>query len=150
MKLKVSSIISFLTITGMLLLTSSSTLARECNSYERDKAEAFAEQAAKELVDKFGGGQDIRVEVTSCNYNTYSKKFKIGVNIYWNGAIFRSHHYELDGILTVNEDGTQAEFARTWANQRLKDLETLKKWVVGGIIVIGVLNALGKSEQNNY
>ena len=123
-----------------------SVTARECTQLEKDKAEYFAEQVAKKIVDKVGGGQDIRAEVTSCEFNSYSRKFKIGVNIYWNGIIFRSNHYELDGILTVNDDGSAPQFSRTWANQQFKDMESLKRWAaigIGGIILLDALSESG-------
>jgi hypothetical protein len=127
-------------------------MARECTQLEKDKAEYFAEQAAKKIVDKVGGGQDIRAEVTSCEFNSYSRKFKIGVNIYWNGILFRSNHYELDGILTVNDDGSNPQFSRTWANQQFKDMESLKRWAaigIGGIILLEALSESGNDSGKN-
>jgi len=116
------------------------SFARSCDSNGQDKAEYFAEIAGNEIVDKFGGGQDIRVKVTSCDYNSYSELFKVEIEVYWSGAIFRSNKYNIDGMLKMKSDGTDTDFSQTYANERVKNLRFFRN-LVGGAIVLGALAA---------
>lgn len=109
--------------------------ARSCSSNDYDKAEYFSEQAAKEIVDKYGGGQDIRSELRSCKYNSYSKEFKTTINIYWNGSIFSSNNYNVDGVLKFRSDGTLISFAKSYENSAVKDLNFL----IGSVVVFATL-----------
>jgi hypothetical protein len=104
--------------------------------------ERYAHNAAEQIMNSVGGGQDLRVNIISWKYNSALKQYKINCEIYFNGAIFRSHHYEVDGILTVNEDGSNAKFSRTWVNQRFAELENNLKILAGFGAVIYILNNL--------
>lgn len=112
--------------------------AGTCSRYEKDKVEYFAESAAKNIVAEFGGGRDIRVSVESCEFNSYSKKYKANIEVYWNGAVFRSNSYNVDGQLKVKKDGRGAEFSQTYANQAVKDL-VFWVTVAAGTIVLADL-----------
>ena len=106
----------FLAITVVFFSVASQAYARSCDRDEYDKAEYFAEIAGKKMVKKYGGGRDIRVNMRSCNYNSYSGIYKTKIEVYWNGAIFRSNNYNIDGELQMKSDGSQAEFSETYAN----------------------------------
>jgi len=122
--------------------------ASPCNSYQRDKAEYLAEQFGEKFVNEIGGGQNIVVSLEKCNYNTYSKQFRLKIDITWDGVIFSSNHYEVDGILKLNDDGSNGSFAKTWSNQQFNNLQFWEKLIGGTIAGIIILNNM--SEQNNY
>jgi hypothetical protein len=48
----------------------------------------------------------------------------------------------VDGELTVNEDGSDAKFSRTWINQRFARLERNLKILMGVSATIYILNNL--------
>ena len=112
--------------------------SRKCDKSEYDKAEYFTEKAGAKLVEKFGGGSNIRVNMTSCDYNSYSEIFKTRVEIYWNGMIRGSREYNIDGILKMRSDGVQSEFAETYASSNVKNLR-FWGYLAGGAVVLGVL-----------
>jgi len=123
--------------------------ASACNNYQRDKAEYFAEKFGNDFVDGIGGGQNVVVKLEQCDYNTYSKQFRLRIDIQFDGALISSHHYEVEGILKVNNDGTTGSFAKTWTNQQFDDLQFWEKvatGVIGGIII---LNDMSQQNDNN-
>ncbi len=117
-----------------LTILQSSLWGRSCSSNEYDKAEYFSEKATKKIVSKYGGGQDIRSELRSCSYNSYSQEFKTKINIDWNGRLISSNHYNVDGILKFKSDGTLIDFSKTYENEAVKDLNFLM-----GVIVFTAL-----------
>lgn len=131
-----------------IFLTAPDSYARSCNSYERDKAEHFAEKAVGNLISKYGGGQDERFEISEYNINSYSGKYKLKIEIYWNGIIIRSNQYNIDGVLEFESDGSNAVFSQTYANQNVKDL---KLWgtIAGGTILLGILASEVSSVSDN-
>ncbi|PJK06678.1 hypothetical protein CO610_10075 [Lysobacteraceae bacterium NML95-0200] len=118
--------------------------AAECSRYEADKAQVLSENAGKQLIEKMGGGQDIRIRMLSCEFNAYNRKFRTEIEVYWNGAFIRSNTYNIDGVLTFGEDGRYPSFSQTYASQSVKDL---KFWaaLVGGAIILATLSAEGQS-----
>lgn len=114
------------------------SFAGSCNSDYYDRAEYFSEIAGQKLMENLGGEQDLRVKMKNCSYNTFSKKFKLNIGVYWNGSIIKSNQYNIDGELKVNYDGSGAEFAETYANQNVKDLRDFAL-LAGGVIVLGIL-----------
>lgn len=138
-------------ILRLLLLIGSITYARECNGYERDKAEYHAEKAGEEMVSDFGGGRNIRVDLSSCSYNSYSKIFKLNVQIHWDGALWESNHYEIDGILKLDSNGNKLSFAKTYANDNVKDLDFYKNMARGALIFAALANNTDTSHhQETY
>ena len=125
-------------VLGISILIMSNAYARECNNYERDKAEYFAEQAGKQIVDEIGGAVDLYTEVMSCKYNTYSGLYKLKINVHFNGQFIRSNHYEVDGILKLKSDGTKVSFSQTWANQNFKSLVFWEKVAIGTIVLADI------------
>lgn len=112
--------------------------AGSCDSDEYDKGEYFAEKAGIKMVDKYGGGRNIRVIMRSCKYNSYSGKFKIKIEIYWDGSMFSDNRYNIDGELKLNSDGDNVEFSETYANDNVKDIR-FWGYVVGGAVVLGAI-----------
>ncbi|KOR29217.1 hypothetical protein TI04_09150 [Achromatium sp. WMS2] len=113
--------------------------ASPCDSNNYDKAEYYAEKAGHEIVRKYGGGNDIRVVLSSCSYNSFSDLFKLNIQVYWNGIFFTDTHYNIDGELKMQSDGSNTEFAETYANDSVEDLKTFRV-IVGGIILLGTLS----------
>ncbi len=138
-------------LTAILIFVSlpMQSYARPCNTYERDKAEYFAEKAGKKIISEYGGGQDERVNITSCEYNSYSKIFKLKMEVYWNGSIFRENKYNVDGVLKLKSDGTDVDFSQTYANQNVKDLSFFKTIAIG-TLALGALSAEADSSTNGY
>ncbi len=130
----------------VLLFSIASLLnASSCSDYEYDQAEALAEQFGNYFVaNDMGGGDNIVVTLDTCEYNTYSKKYKLKIEINWDGAIFSSDHYEVDGILQIKPDATDIYFAKTWVNQEVKNLNFWKDLAAGVII----LNNLAQQQDN--
>lgn len=122
-------------------------LASSCSVYQEDKAQHFAELAGEKIISKYGGGQDERVELESCEYNSYSESFKLEIDVHWNGAFNSDNYYNIEGILKLDSDGTNTEFSQTYANQNVEDLEFFGK-LVGATIFIGALAAESESGSN--
>jgi hypothetical protein len=78
------------------------------------------------------------VLINRCNFNSYSKKFKLEIEVHWNGSIFSSNHYEIDGKLIMKSDGSQSSFSETYANGNVDDLR-MWAFIGGSVIVLGVL-----------
>ncbi len=90
-----------------------------------------------------GGGQDFRVSLKRWEYDNYNDEFTIKMEIYFNGDLIRDNHYNVDGVLTCSRNGENAKFARTYSNQKFKELEERLMWVGGiaaGVLVLGALN----------
>lgn len=111
----------FIHIFLLFFIFTTDTLARSCNSDEKDKGEYFSEKAGMRIISKYGGGQNKRVKVSDCEFNSYSNEFKIKIEIYWNGAIFSDSSYNVDGILKLRLDGSQVNFVQTLALSRWKN-----------------------------
>jgi len=114
-------------------------IASPCDNYAKDKAAHFADIAGKKIVDGFGGGQNVRVEIYDCDYNTFSEEFDVKIGIYWNGAIISSNSYNIDGILTLTGSGAAANFAEIYASDSVDDLRTMQ-FMVGGAVALGELS----------
>ena len=124
----------------MIVTLSSQAYARSCDREEYDKAEYFAEKAGRKMVDKYGGGSDIRVNMSSCSYNSYSGIFKTKIEVYWSGVMFSSNKYNIDGELKMKSDGRQAEFSETYANSNVEDIR-FWGYVAGGAVILGAIAA---------
>jgi|GEM_PF-3493053 len=126
-----SSALSFIFI-------SFAAISRTCDQYENDKAEYLSGKAGQNLVGKFGGGNNVRVEITACEYNSYTGLFKTNIGVYWDGKFFSENHYNIDGELQMNSDGSEAKFSQTYANEQVKDLE-FWRGAIAGAVILGTL-----------
>ena len=122
----------------LLITFASQANARKCDNDEWDKAEYFSEKAGEQMVAKYGGGRDIRVNMNSCQYNSYSEIFKTTVGIYWNGSVVRSNNYNIDGQFQMKSDGSQVKFSETYANEAVKDIR-FWGYVAGGVVVLSAI-----------
>ena len=86
-------------------------------------AQTYADKFGKEIMKAAGGGRDLVVSVKKYTYNSFAKKMYIDLVVSFNGSIIRANNYLLAGRMTINEDGSQAKFARTYTNQNFKDME---------------------------
>lgn len=112
----------------------------KCNQTEWDKAEYYAGKASGKIVDSLGGGQDVNTQISTCRYNSFSKKYKVDMSIYWSGLILKNNKYNIDGKLVMNADGADSNFSETYANKKVKDLrfwDTLAK----GAYYLGTLES---------
>ena len=128
----------------IFLTFASQVSARKCDNDEWDKAEYFSENAGHQMVEKYGGGRDIRIQMNSCYYNSYSGIFKTTVGIYWNGSLVRSNKYNIDGEFKMKSDGSHVEFAEEYANEAVKDIR-FWGYVAGGVVVLTAI----ANEKNN-
>lgn len=122
-------------ISLFFILFSSSALSRPCNQYEYDKAEHLLGKAGEDLVRKFDGGRDIRVNILSCEFNSYSDVFKTKISVYWNGKYISGNHYNIDGEVKMNSDGSGVEFSETYANDAVKSLNFWRAAFAGAVIL---------------
>lgn len=125
----------------MTIIAPSIANARSCNSDDRDKAHHFSEIAGKKVVDEYGGGRNVNVELVQCEFNNYSKEFRLKVEIYWSGSVFDSEKYNSDGIMKISSNGSRSQYSETYANQNLKDWKGLRTFL-GGVNSIMELGAL--------
>ena len=108
------------TILLFALSTTWSAYAATCNTYEYDKAAYFAEIQGREVVEKYQGGNNIRTDITRCEYNSYSNKYTVEIDVYWDGAL-SGKRYNSSGRMTMNSDGRRRDYDETYRNQNLKD-----------------------------
>lgn len=122
-----------------ILLSPFSSFARSCNAVEYDKAEYFSSKFGKKIANEYQGTRNVRTNMSSCSYNSYSGKFKTKVEVYWTGAL-SGDSYNIDGQLLFNSDGGGGEFSATYKNQNLKDWEfMIGFW--GTVIVLGAASS---------
>lgn len=145
-EMKISQILlSILTVASITTVMPKQAQGRACTINEQDKAEYYAEQAGMEIIEKYGGGQDERIEMISCSFNTYSQEFKLDIEVYWNGLMFRVNKYNIDGLLKLDYDGSNASFSRTYANQNVQDLEV----IIGTVIVLDTIGQASSSSSGS-
>ncbi len=118
-----------------LMFLSLTAMSRTCDRDEYDKAEYLSIKAGKILVNKYGGGRDIRVSMTSCEFNSYSGIFKTNIGVYWNGKIFSDNSYNIDGEITMKSDGSGVEFSQTYANEAVQDLDFWRGAFAGAVLL---------------
>lgn len=107
------------------------------------EVKSFARSAGRQIMSKVGDGRDFRVKVTGWEYNPADGKYEISMETYFNGLIYRSNNYEVDGVLIVNENGRSPKFTRSWANAKFKKLESrIRFWggVAAGTYVLSELS----------
>lgn len=109
-------------------------LEQEAAVRRQEKARDYARRVGQEIMNAIGSGQDLIVNHNLRYYDATAKTLEIAMEVSFNGAFFRSNHYQVSGVLTVNENGHNPRFARQAANQKYLDQE---KVMIGlGVIVI--------------
>ena len=89
----------------------------------------FAEQATELIIDELGsypGGARAYAYVEGWSFNSGARVYEIDLEIEWDGPAFDRGHYEIEGTLTVGEDGSNPRFRIESGNRR-----AIRKWRVG-------------------
>ncbi len=89
----------------------------------------FVEQATEVLLDKLGvPNRNAMAYIDEWQFDARTKQYRAEMELVWGGRSFFGSRYEASGILTVMEDGTNAEFIlrrgsrraeRYWRDRRL-------------------------------
>lgn len=120
---------------------------RVCTQNQYDRIQYLSDKFSDEHVNsKYNGGREIISEISSCTYNSYSKKYNADLSITWKGQIFKSNVYNLSGKLEINDDG-EYEFSRTYANKTLEEFETTRM-MIAIPVAIGVLANESSKKKN--
>ncbi len=108
-------------------------------AHDRFTREA-ARRMGRRLMDGFGGGQDLVTDVRNWRYDPSARAFEVDMTTSFNGQFVRSNNYWVTGRLTINEDGSNARFARTSANERFRSFESnlTTLGIIGGVVVLGM------------
>ncbi|MDD2869407.1 hypothetical protein [Neomegalonema sp.] len=122
-------------LAAFFCLNAGAASAGPCSSYQYDKAESFAESSGKEIIRKYGGGKNNRIVMRGCDYNSYTDRFRIDMEVYWDGSFF-GDKYNVDGELRVDSDGRNGEFSMTYQNSAAEDLSFFF-----GVLKFGVMLA---------
>lgn len=115
----------------------------------RSNMRRYAEDAGRREMDAFNGGQDLRVDIESADYDEGAKLWRLELAIAFNGSINRSNRYEMKGRLTVDKDGGNPSFARSWANANVTDWESNRQTLTilgAGAVLLGA--AASKDEAS--
>lgn len=129
----------FLLLVSILLLNSA--YGATCSSSQHDKAVHYADIQGNEVVNKYDGGRNIRTYVSNCDYNSYSNKYNVDIDIYWDG-VMSGKSYNSSGKMVMNPDGSRREYQETYRNQNLKDYGMFKGMAMLALVA-------GLSNSNN-
>lgn len=131
----------------LLLMLSNLCYAAPCDRQEYDKAQHFASIEGEWVVNnRYEGGKNIRTEMTSCEYNSYSNKFKVGMDIYWEGR-YSGDTYNSEGYMEMNQSGSSRHYTETYRNQNLKDYVSNRNTTAVVVTILGVLGAAAASSE---
>ena len=122
----------------------SRTKSQLSESYKRSFAKRVAKASSNEIMRQAGGGQDLVVNVTGYEHDEETAQFEIDMQASFNGSVFRSNNYQVTGRITVDDDGNNAKFARTGANE---NYQNLLKNVEGLEFAAGILKALNEAQK---
>jgi hypothetical protein len=86
-------------------------------------ARSYARAAGQQLMDALGGGQDLIVTVGQWYLDPRTRQFEVPMHVSFNGAFIRTNNYQVAGVLTVLEDGSQPRFSRQTANENYLKVE---------------------------
>lgn len=101
----------------------------------------FAEQVAEMIIDELGsfpGGARAYAYVEEWSFNSIARTYEIEMEIEWDGPEFDRGHYEIEGEVDVDEDGSNARFRIEAGNRR-----AVRKWrdrTDGEVLMLGRLN----------
>ena len=102
-------------------------------------ARAYSRSAGRQIMDAIGGGQDLIVRHGQWTFEAASREFEIPMDLSFNGLFVRTNNYRVAGVLSVAEDGTNARFARSEANQSYLEMEstiTALQLTAAGVMVL--------------
>lgn len=84
----------------------------------------YSRSAGRQIMDAIGGGQDLIVQTGEWYFDAPAKQLEIPMDVSFNGMVFRSNNYRVSGVLTVNENGSDPQFARLDANENYQNMES--------------------------
>lgn len=135
---------SFLLLVSCFALNSA--YAATCSSYQQDKATHYANIQGNEVVNKYDGGRNIRTYVSNCDYNNYSNKYNVDIDVYWDG-VMSGKSYNSSGKMIMNSDGSRREYQETYRNQNLKDYAVFKGMAMLALVA-GAASSSSQSSSN--
>jgi hypothetical protein len=109
------------------------------------KAKDFANSCASNLQQNISPntGRDSYGVVKQWVYDEYKNRYEITMEAYWSAKLTmmgsERNTCEIDGILTVNDDGRGAQFTTTYKNSWVKRIESSNRFINGSAIALGVL-----------
>jgi hypothetical protein len=123
------------------------------NKSERDKqreAQYFANkvghQIMKGITPNTGNTLNVTIDNEDLDYDLYAMRYRIPIEVSWWGATWflgKENKMYIQGILYVNEDGSEPNFEKTWSNSFVQNaVENNAIWQ-GTIFVIDELNKEG-------
>lgn len=112
------------------------TLKNKSEYQKKKDAKYFGEKLGRKMIDAIspntGTGLDVRINENSIVYDLKSMKYTIPLRISWSAATWifgDKHDMIVEGVLTVNEDGSNPEFEKSWSNSSVnKAIETNSAW----------------------
>lgn len=99
----------------------SKEIHRKTPGERADDVRYFVEQATERLIDELGsflGGRRAVAIVDGWEYDRLSRSYRVTMEAEWEGAFFNRRELEIEGVLVVGEDGTQASFQLLSGNRR--------------------------------
>ena len=70
---------------GIVLIPALFMVAAEananCSRSERDRAEHYAQRVGQQVVEQYGGGRNIRINLETCRFNTYSNRYTNEISV---------------------------------------------------------------------
>jgi hypothetical protein len=101
----------------------------------------FVEQALEVIIDELGsflGARKALAYVEEWTYDKRSRSYRVRMEAEWEGPLFDRGDYEIEGILQVREDGSDASFLFTSGNSRAR-----RRWRTrtdADVLPLGMLN----------
>lgn len=108
------------------LASTTKEIHRKTEDEREREVRYFAEQAAEMIIDELGsflGARRAYAYVDDWEFNSIARTYEIELEVEWEGPVFDRGDYELEGLLEVGEDGTNARFRIASGNRR-----TIRKW----------------------
>jgi len=84
----------------------------------------YSRSAGQQIMEVIGGGQDLIVQPRKWYFDAPANEFEIPMDVSFNGAVFRSNNYQVSGVLTVQQNGSNPRFARLQANENYQGMES--------------------------
>ncbi|MEX0821831.1 MAG: hypothetical protein WD021_06775 [Rhodothermales bacterium] len=102
----------------------SKEILRKTEGERADDVRYFVEQATERLIDELGsflGGRRAMAFVNEWEYNQLSRTYRVDMEAEWEGPIFNRRALQVEGVLEVHEDGSNARFRLRTANRSAAD-----------------------------
>jgi hypothetical protein len=107
----------------MIVVLSACTSEKDQQKY----IEVSSQKLLNEIVTGVGGGKNPQYKIKNWEYDKQGKRYVIELEIRFNGAIINSREYEAHGILMVNKEDGNKDFAVTYMNDNFRQIDFLQK-----------------------